>query len=92
MLLGSPSATSTLADRPAAAPDMSARLRFVDVAKNLHSGVATTSSGYRGGRMAEQAHTHVAGRGVFMEELLAELERRGVHCRAEEAEASAGGQ
>jgi len=68
-----------------------ARLQVVGVAKSPSCGVATTSNGYRGGRVAEQAHTHVAGRGVFMEELLAELERRGVHCRAEEVEASAGG-
>ena len=50
-------------DRPAAAPDMNARLRLVDVAKNLCSGVVTTSSGYRGGRVAGQVYTHVAGRG-----------------------------
>lgn len=61
------------------------RLRIVGVAKSPSCGVATTSSGYRGGRVCEQAHVHVAGRGVFMEELLAEMVRRGVHCRVEEA-------
>lgn len=68
------------------------RLRIVGVAKSPSCGVATTSSGYSGGRVAEQVHMHVAGRGVFMEELLAELERRGVHFWAEEVGASAGGQ
>lgn len=61
------------------------RLRIVGVAKSPSCGVATTSSGYMGGRVCEQAHAHVAGRGVFMEELLAEMERRGVHCQVEEA-------
>ena len=64
------------------------RLRIVGVAKSPSCGVVTTSSGYKGGRMAGQVHTHVSGRGVFMEELLAELERRGVQFRAEEAGAS----
>ena len=34
--------------------------------------------------MQECEHARVAGRGVFMEELLAELERRGVAARVEE--------
>jgi predicted secreted protein len=62
-----------------------ARLRIVGVAGSPSCGVATTSSDYTGGRVREQQHMHVAGRGVFMEELLAELERRGVAARAEEA-------
>jgi predicted secreted protein len=61
-----------------------ARLRIVGVAGSPSCGVETTSSGYRGGRVREQSHTHVAGRGVFMEELLAEMERRAVPFRAEE--------
>jgi len=69
-----------------------ARLRIVGVVGSPSCGVATTSSGYTGGRVAEQSHAHVAGRGVFMEELLAEIERRGVACRAEEVGASATGQ
>ncbi|MGB5099616.1 MAG: hypothetical protein WBN94_03340 [Methanothrix sp.] len=47
-------------------------------------GVITTSSGYTGGRVRECEHAHVSGRGVFMEELLVELERRGVAFAAEE--------
>lgn len=62
-----------------------ALLRVIGVANSPSCGIATTSSGYMGGRICEQAHAHVAGRGVFMEELLAEMERRGVHCQVEEA-------
>jgi predicted secreted protein len=61
-----------------------ARLRIVGVAGSSSCGVATTSQGYTGGRVREQSHANVAGRGVFMEELLAELERRAVPFRAEE--------
>ncbi|MEI8003529.1 MAG: hypothetical protein WCG94_04275, partial [Methanothrix sp.] len=61
-----------------------ASLRIVGVAGSPSCGVETTSSGYTGGRVREQSHAHVAGRGVFMEELLAELERRGVQVEAME--------
>lgn len=61
-----------------------ASLRIVGVAGSPSCGVETTSSGYMGGRVRECEHTHVSGRGVFMEELLAELERRGVAFAAEE--------
>src|SRR5512137_3071326 len=61
-----------------------ARLRIVGVAGSPSCGVTTTSSGYTGGRPRAAEHTHVSGRGVFMEELLAELERRGVAYAAEE--------
>jgi predicted secreted protein len=60
------------------------RLRIVGLAGSPSCGVITTSSGYIGGRVQECEHTHVGGQGVFMEELLAELERRGVAFRAEE--------
>ena len=61
-----------------------AKLHIVGVAGSPSCGVETTSSGYTGGRVRECEHAHVSGRGVFMEELLAELERRGVAARAEE--------
>ena len=61
-----------------------ARLCIVGVAGSPSCGVITTSSGYTGGRVQECEHTHVSGRGVFMEELLEELERRGVPFRAGE--------
>ncbi len=61
-----------------------ASLRIVGVAGSPSCGVITTSSGYTGGLPGAAEHTHVSGRGVFMEELLAELERRGVAFAAEE--------
>jgi len=59
-------------------------LRIVGLAGSPSCGVITTSSGYMGGLPGAAEHTHVSGRGVFMEELLAELERRGVPFRADE--------
>ncbi|HOV82736.1 MAG TPA: hypothetical protein PLN19_03440 [Methanothrix sp.] len=59
-------------------------LRIVGAAGSPSCGVLTTSRGYSGGRLREQAHEHVAGQGVFMEELLAELKRRDVSFLAEE--------
>jgi predicted secreted protein len=61
-----------------------ARLRIVGLAGSPSCGVITTSSGYSGGLPGAAEHTHVSGRGVFMEELLAEMERRGVAFRADE--------
>ena len=61
-----------------------ASLRIVGVAGSPSCGVETTSSGYTGGRVRECEHARVGGRGVFMEELLAELERRGVAFAADE--------
>jgi len=61
-----------------------ASLRVVGLAGSPSCGVITTSSGYTGGLPGAAEHTHVAGRGVFMEELLAELERREVAFAAEE--------
>ena len=63
-----------------------ARLRVVGIAGSPSCGVNTTSSGYAGGRVAECEHAHVPGRGVFMEELLAELGRRGMAFHAEEVD------
>ncbi len=62
-----------------------ASLRIVGLAGSPSCGVITTSSGYTGGLPRAAEHAHVSGRGVFMEELLAELEKRGVQFRAEEA-------
>jgi predicted secreted protein len=62
-----------------------ARIRIVGVAGSPSCGVTTTSSGYAGGLVGEARHEHVGGRGVFMEELLAELERRKVPFQASEA-------
>lgn len=60
------------------------RVRIVGVAGSPSCGVVSTSSGYRGGRVEACEHEHVPGRGVFMEELLAELEGRGIIFDCEE--------
>lgn len=60
------------------------RIRIVGLAGSPSCGIDTTSLGYAGGRPAECEHRHVSGRGVFMEELLAELERRGIVFDCEE--------
>jgi predicted secreted protein len=60
-------------------------IRIVGLAGSPSCGVDTTSLGYAGGRVRECEHEHVPGWGVFMEELLAELGRRGISFRAEEA-------
>jgi predicted secreted protein len=59
-------------------------IRIVGIAGSPSCGIITTSSGYLGGRVREARHETVPGRGVFMEELLAELERRNIACRVEE--------
>lgn len=61
-----------------------ATITVVGMAGSPSCGVVTTSSGYKGGQVHEAAHARVCGRGIFMEELLAELERRSVAFRAEE--------
>jgi predicted secreted protein len=61
------------------------RIRIVGLAGSPSCGVDTTSLGYAGGRVRQCEHEHVPGRGIFMEELLAELERRGISFEAEEA-------
>ncbi len=60
------------------------RIKIIGIAGSPSCGVATTSSGYAGGRVREAEHARVSGRGVFMEELLAELERRRVVFECEE--------
>ncbi|OPY49872.1 MAG: hypothetical protein A4E49_02954 [Methanosaeta sp. PtaU1.Bin112] len=67
-----------------------ASLRIVGLAGSPSCGVTITSSGYTGGRPCAAEHAHVGGRGVFMEELLAELTRRGVAFAAEEVGRSEG--
>jgi predicted secreted protein len=59
-------------------------IKIIGIAGSPSCGVATTSSGYAGGRVREAEHARVSGRGVFMEELLAELERRKVAFECEE--------
>ena len=60
------------------------RIKIVGLAGSPSCGIDTTSLGYTGGRVRECEHEHVPGQGIFMEELLAELERRGISFEAEE--------
>ena len=60
------------------------RIKIVGLAGSPSCGVETTSLGYAGGRVRECEHEHVPGKGVFMEELMAELDRRGVAFDCEE--------
>jgi predicted secreted protein len=62
-----------------------AGIKIMGIAGSPSCGVITTSSGYSGGRVRKARHVHVPGRGIFMEELLAELERRGVGFDCKEA-------
>lgn len=62
------------------------RIRVVGVARSPSCGINTTTRGYEGGRVREAAHEVVAGPGVFIEELLAELRERGVAVSAREME------
>jgi predicted secreted protein len=60
------------------------RVKIVGMAGSPSCGVDTTSIGYAGGRVRESEHEHVPGKGIFMEEFMAELERRGISFEAEE--------
>jgi predicted secreted protein len=53
----------------------------VGVSKSPSCGCMTTTVGYCGGRVREVEHTHIAGRGVFIEEIERELEKRGIYVR-----------
>ncbi len=61
-----------------------AGIKIMGIAGSPSCGVCTTCSGYTGGRVRECEHAHEPGPGVFMEELLAELERRGIGYCCEE--------
>lgn len=60
-------------------------IEVVGVEGSPSCGVTSTTAGYAGGRIRPQEHRHVPGRGVFMEEVAIELERRGVSFRLSEA-------
>jgi predicted secreted protein len=60
------------------------RIKIVGLAGSPSCGIDTTSLGYTGGRVRECEHEHVPGQGIFMEELMAELERRGISFEADE--------
>lgn len=60
-------------------------IEVIGVADSPSCGVKSTTSGYTGGKIRSQDHNHVAGMGVFMEEVAEELERRGIPFRFVEA-------
>ena len=60
-------------------------IEVVGVEGSLSCGIESTTSGYTGGKIRPQDHSHVAGRGVFMEEVAEELRGRGVSFRLVEA-------
>ncbi|HOO53465.1 MAG TPA: hypothetical protein PLM24_01185 [Methanothrix sp.] len=60
-------------------------IEVVGVADSPSCGANSTTSGYIGGKIRPQDHEHVAGMGVFMEEVTEELKRRGVSFRLVEA-------
>lgn len=61
-----------------------ATVRLVGVAGSPSCGILTTSAGYEGGRVCKAAHKHIPGKGVFMEELIRELEHRSVGFECDE--------
>ena len=60
-------------------------IKIVGVAGSPSCGVLTTSAGYQGGRVRESPHQHIPGSGVLMEELIEELNQRGVVFQCHEA-------
>lgn len=60
-------------------------IEVVGVADSPSCGIKSTTSGYTGGKIRHQDHSHVSGMGVFMEEVAEELERRGAPFRFVEA-------
>jgi predicted secreted protein len=60
-------------------------IEVVGVEGSPSCGINSTTLGYTGGKIRPQDHDHVAGMGVFMEEVALELARRGVSFRLVEA-------
>jgi predicted secreted protein len=60
-------------------------IEVVGVADSPSCGVNSTTLGYTGGKIRHQDHDHVAGMGVFMEEVALELQRRSISFRLVEA-------
>jgi predicted secreted protein len=60
-------------------------IRIIGVPKSPSCGVKITSVGGEPGKAKEFHHSHVPGQGVFMEEIIKELEKRGVEFEVEDA-------
>ncbi len=59
-------------------------IRIIGVPKSPSCGVEITSVGGEPGKVKEFHHSHAQGPGVFMEEVIKELERRGVKFEIED--------
>ena len=53
-------------------------ITLVGVPGSPSCGAQTTSTGMEGGRLHEAEHTHIQGSGIFFEEIIRELEERGI--------------
>jgi predicted secreted protein len=62
------------------------RIKLVGVKGSPSCGIENTSSGYPGGRVRDFPHKSAPGPGVFMEELLKELNKREVQFEFSEAD------
>ena len=60
-------------------------IRIIGVPKSPSCGVKITSVGGKPGKVKEFHHSHTLGSGVFMEEIIKELESRGVKFDIEDA-------
>ncbi|MHC1631883.1 MAG: hypothetical protein ACXQT4_06345 [Methanotrichaceae archaeon] len=60
-------------------------IKIVGVADSPNCGIRTTTAGYHGGKVWSEAHQHVPGMGVFMEEISKELKKRGINFQCVEA-------
>ncbi|MDI6888209.1 MAG: hypothetical protein QMC78_00730 [Methanocellales archaeon] len=58
-----------------------ADVELIGVAKSPSCGAELTSTGYPGGKIAIHKHEHVSGKGIFFEEIEAELNRRGIELK-----------
>jgi predicted secreted protein len=63
-----------------------ASIKVVGIAGSPSCGVFTVSTGYQGGKVGEASYQHIPGRGVFIEELIRELEKRSVAAKCQEAD------
>ena len=81
-------ATSCLIPLQDLLEDLSANgtnIRIIGIPKSPFCAVEITSFGGEPGKIKEFHHSHAPGPGVFMEEIIKELERRGVKFEIEDA-------
>ncbi|MCK4937355.1 MAG: hypothetical protein KAR85_01980 [Methanosarcinales archaeon] len=53
-------------------------ITLVGIPGSPSCGALTTSTGMEGGRLYEAEHTHIQGSGIFFEEIIRELDKRGI--------------